>query len=255
VSALHVGPAGWQRPLLGAIGLGLFLFAWQWIGSHKLLGSTWPALDTVIAYLTDPQRRDLFGRALASSFHSAGLGFVLGGLGGLLFASIAWVAPPLRVGADHTTAVIHAIPQVALAPVFMIVGGPETAPVAISALNVFFLLYVAASSGFAASSRAHRDLFAVLGATPLARLWRLDLPAALPSIVSGLKLAVPAALVGTLIGEWFGAPRGLGVLILNAMENFQIPLLWSAVLLTLCASLSLYALCGLLERTVEARFQ
>jgi NitT/TauT family transport system permease protein len=86
-------------------------------------------------------------------------------------------------------------------------------------------------------------------------MWRLDLPAALPSIASGLKLAIPAALVGTLVGEWFGAPRGLGVLIVNAMENFQIPLLWSAVLLTLCASLLLYALMGLLERSVEARFQ
>ncbi|MDB5896723.1 MAG: nitrate/sulfonate/bicarbonate transporter, inner rane subunit [Ramlibacter sp.] len=247
--------APWQRPLLGAIGLGLFLFAWQYIGSQKLLGSTWPALDTVVAYLADPVRRDLFGRALAASFRAAGIGFAIGCIAGLLFAAIAWTVPMLRVGADHTTAVIHAIPQVALAPVFIIVGGPELAPIAISALNVFFLLYVAASSGFGASSRAHHDLFAVLGASRLQRLRRLDAPAALPSIVSGLKLAVPAALVGTLIGEWFGAPRGLGVLILNAMENFQIPLLWSAVVLTLIASLSLYALCGLLERTVEARFQ
>jgi NitT/TauT family transport system permease protein len=247
--------AQWQRPLLGAVGLGLFLLAWQYIGSHKLLGSTWPALDTVLAFLTDPVRRDLFGRALAASFRAAGIGFIIGCISGLLFAAIAWTVPLLRVGADHTTAVIHAIPQVALAPVFIIVGGPEVAPIAISALNVFFLLYVAASSGFAASTRAHRDLFAVLGASRLARLWRLDLPAALPSITSGLKLAVPAALVGTLIGEWFGAPRGLGVLILNAMENFQIPLLWSAVLLTLCASLALYALCGALERAVEGRFQ
>ncbi|MDB5912436.1 MAG: nitrate/sulfonate/bicarbonate transporter, inner rane subunit [Ramlibacter sp.] len=245
----------WQRALLGAVGLGLFLFAWQYIGSHKLLGSTWPALDTVVAYLADPVRRDLFGRALAASFRAAGIGFAIGCIAGLLFAAIAWTVPMLRVGADHTTAVIHAIPQVALAPVFIIVGGPELAPIAISALNVFFLLYVAASSGFGASSRAHHDLFAVLGASRLQRLRRLDAPAALPSIVSGLKLAVPAALVGTLIGEWFGAPRGLGVLILNAMENFQIPLLWSAVVLTLIASLSLYALCGLLERTVEARFQ
>jgi ABC-type nitrate/sulfonate/bicarbonate transport system permease component len=200
-------------------------------------------------------RRDLFGRALAASFHSAALGFAIGGVSGLAFAALAWTVPWLRPGADHTTAVIHAIPQVALAPVFIIVGGPETAPVAISALNVFFILYVAASSGFASSSRAHRDLLAVLGASPFARLWRLDLPAALPSMASGLKLAIPAALVGTLIGEWFGAPRGLGVLIVNAMENFQIPLLWSAVLLTLCASLVLYALCSLLERAAESRFQ
>lgn len=250
------GHAGrWHKPVLGAAGLALFLFAWQWVGSHKLLGSTWPALDTVLAYLADPQRRDLFGRALAASFHAAGLGFVIGCVAGLAFAAIAWLAPPLRVGADHTTAVIHAIPQVALAPVFIIVGGPEVAPVAISALNVFFLLYVAASSGFAAASRAHHDLFAVFGASRTMRLRRLVIPAALPAVASGFKLAIPAALVGTLIGEWFGAPRGLGVLILNAMENFQIPLLWSAVLLTLVASLALYALCSLLERAAEARFQ
>ena len=245
----------WQRPVLGAVGLALFLLAWQWIGSHRMLGSTWPALDTVLAYLADPQRRGLFGRALDASFRAAGMGFAIGCVTGVVFAAVAWMVPVLRVGADHTTAVIHAIPQVALAPVFIIVGGPETAPVAISALNVFFLLYVATSSGFAAATRSHRDLFTVLGASRLKRLWRLDLPAALPSITSGLKLAVPAALVGTLIGEWFGAPRGLGVLILNAMENFQIPLLWSAVLLTLCAALALYALCGLLERAAEARFQ
>jgi ABC-type nitrate/sulfonate/bicarbonate transport system permease component len=252
---MNASASGWPRAALGAAGLVLFLLAWQWIGTHKLLGSTWPPLDTVLAYLADPQRRGLFGRALSASFHAAGLGFAIGCVAGIAFAAVALLAPPLRPGADHTTAVIHAIPQVALAPVFIIVGGPETAPVAISALNVFFLLYVAASSGFAAASRAHHDLFAVLGASRLVRLWRLDLPAALPSITSGLKLAIPAALVGTLIGEWFGAPRGLGVLILNAMENFQIPLLWSAVLLTLVASLALYALCSVLERAAEARFQ
>jgi NitT/TauT family transport system permease protein len=247
--------AGWRKAMLGGAGLALFLLAWQWIGSRKLLGSTWPALDTVLAFLADPQRHGLFGRALAASFQAAGLGFAIGALAGLAFAAVAWLAPPLRVGADHTTAVIHAIPQVALAPVFIIAGGPEVAPVAISALNVFFLLYVAASSGFAAVSRAHHDLFAVLGASRRTRLLRLALPAALPAVTSGVKLAIPAALVGTLIGEWFGAPRGLGVLILNAMENFQIPLLWSAVLLALLASLVLYALCSLLERSVEARFQ
>lgn len=247
--------ARWQRPLLGAAGLAIFLLGWQWIGSHKLLGTTWPPLDVVLAYLVDPQRQGLFGRALAASFRSAGVGFAIGAALGLAFAAIAASIPLLRPGADHTAAVIHAIPQVALAPVFIIVAGPETAPIAIAALNVFFLLYVAASSGFAAATRSHRDLLAVLGAGALQRLWRLELPAALPQIASGLKLAVPAALVGTLIGEWFGAPRGLGVLIVNAMENFQIPLLWSAVLLTLVASLALYAATSVLERAMEARFQ
>ena len=64
---MSIAPAAnrWQRPVLGAVGLALFLFAWQWIGSHKLLGSTWPALDTVreqaARELAMPQPLDYLG--------------------------------------------------------------------------------------------------------------------------------------------------------------------------------------------------
>ena len=64
----------------------------------------------------------------------------------------------------------------------------------------------------------------------------------------------PAALIGAIIGEWFGAPRGLGILIINAMQNFQIVLLWCAVLLAVGASLLIYGLLTLLERAAYARF-
>ena len=77
---------------------------------------------------------------------------------------------------------------------------------------------------------------------------------ALPSLVSGLRLAWPAALIGAIIGEWFGASRGIGILIINAMQNFQIVLLWCAVLLAVAASLFFYGLLTLLERAAYARF-
>src|SRR5262249_40203206 len=125
---------------------------------------------------------------------------------------------------------------------------------AIAAAHVAFILYVSASSGLAAASQAHHDLLSALGASRWQRLWRLDLPVALPALATGLKLAVPAALIGTVIGEWFGAPRGLGVLIVNAMQNFQIPLLWSVVVLIAATSLILYALLTLFERACYARF-
>src|SRR5207244_3667100 len=117
-----------------------------------------------------------------------------------------------------------------------------------------FILYVSASSGLAAATHGHIDLLSVLGASRFQRLWRLELPASLPAISSGLKLAVPAALIGAVIGEWFGAPRGLGVLIVNAMQNFQIPLLWSAVALIAASSLAIYAALSVLERFCYARF-
>ena len=62
-------------------------------------------------------------------------------------------------------------------------------------------------------------------------------------------------LIGALIGEWFGAPRGLGILIINAMQNFQIPLLWSVVVLVAATSLILFAAMTFLERIVHERYR
>ncbi len=55
--------------------------------------------------------------------------------------------------------------------------------------------------------------------------------------------------------EWFGAPRGIGILIINAMQNFQINLLWSAVLLAAMVSLFFFGLLTLLERAVYRWFR
>ena len=76
----------------------------------------------------------------------------------------------------------------------------------------------------------------------------------MPAIASGLRLSWPAALIGAIIGEWFGAPRGIGILIINAMQNFQINLLWSAVLLAAMMSLVVFGALTLLERAAYKRF-
>ena len=64
----------------------------------------------------------------------------------------------------------------------------------------------------------------MLGAKAARRLWRLELPAAVPTIASGARLSLAAAMIGAVLGEWFGAPHGLGLIIIGAMQNFQIPL-------------------------------
>jgi len=243
-----------KRAALGALGLALFLVAWQVIGVYRLAGLTWPPLTDVIAMLIDTNRWPLFGRALSATLSSTAMGYVWGlvfGLGGAVFAHLRPIARP---GTDRLAAVINSIPSIALAPVFIVFLSRESTPAAIAAVHAAFILYVSASSGLGAATRAHVDLLAVLGASRIQCLWRLELPASLPAISSGLKLAVPAALIGAVIGEWFGAPRGLGVLIVNAMQNFQIPLLWSVVVLIAATSLALYSALTLLERACYARF-
>jgi NitT/TauT family transport system permease protein len=243
-----------QRAPYGIGGLALFLVAWQIIGNNGWGGLAWPPLTDVLALLADPLRRPLFIRALSATLTSMLFGYLFGALLGLAGAIGSHLMPPLRRGTDRLAAVVNSIPSIALGPVFIVFLSRESTPIAIAAAHVGFILYVAASSGLAAASRGHRDLLTVLGATRIDRLRHLDLPASLPAFTTGLKLAIPAALIGTIIGEWFGAPRGLGVLIVNAMQNFQIALLWSVVVLIAATSLALYLLLTLIERFCYSRY-
>lgn len=244
-----------QSLLLGGLGVVLLLGAWEIVGQLRLVGLTWPPFSTVMSFLLDPARQGLFGRALAATLTSMAFGYAIGAAAGLGFAMLGQILPPLRPGTDRATAVIHAIPSIALAPIFIVLLSREAAPVALAALNAFFIFYIAGSSGFGSASAAQRDLMTALGASRRARFLHVELPAAFPSIVSGMKLAVPASLIGAIIGEWFGAPRGLGILIVNAMQNFQIPLLWSVVVLAALTSLTLFSAMTLLERIVHERYR
>lgn len=243
------------RALLGLLGLAIFLALWELIGRFRLAGLTWPPLSDVLDMLTDEGRLPLFQRALGATLGSTALGYLWGAGIGLALAVAAHLLPVLREGADRLAAVLNAIPSIALGPVFLVLISRDATPAAIASIHVFFIVFVSTSSGLTAAHAAHHDVFSALGARPAARFLRLELPAALPALSSGLRLAWPAALIGAIIGEWFGAPRGIGILIINAMQNFQIVLLWCAVLLAAGTSLLFYGLLTLLERGVYARFR
>ncbi|MDB5585034.1 MAG: nitrate/sulfonate/bicarbonate transporter, inner rane subunit [Devosia sp.] len=246
---------GLQRFLLGLVGIGLFLGMWQVIGVYRLAGLTWPPLTDVLVFVADPSKRTLFARAITASFIAVVTGYGIGVIAGIALAMLGRVATVLKPGLDRLIAVIHAIPLVALAPLFMVAANRDSTPASIAALGVFYMIYVATTSGLNAASAAHRDVFTALGASPVTRFLRLELPAALPDIVSGMKLAIPVAFIGAIVGEWFGASRGLGLLMVSAMQNFQIPLLWSAVLIVTASSLALFGLMSLVERLTYGRYQ
>ena len=73
------------------------------------------------------------------------------------------------------------------------------------------------------------DLAQVMGATPSRVLWRLRVPAALPSLGSGLRLAAVYAPIGAVIGEWVGASKGLGYLMLLANGRAKIDLMFASL--------------------------
>jgi NitT/TauT family transport system permease protein len=242
-----------RRFFYGAAGCALLLLLWQFAGRTGALGKTLPALTDVLAVYTQPYRRALLLRSAIATVTAAVTGFTLGSAAGILVALAAHLIPALRNGLDRLAVLVNALPIIALGPVLIITVGREGTPTALASIPVFFLIYMAAGSGLGSAKHQLQLVFTTLGASPWQRLLRLEATAALPTLVAGLKIAAGSAMIGAIVGEWFGAPTGLGIVVLNSMQNFQVPLMWATVLVIAAITLTSYAILGLLERAVRRR--
>lgn len=244
----------WVKVVYAIAGAAVLLIAAQLIGQFQLAGRAWPPLTDVIAYAATPAGAGLLWRNTLVTLSSAAQGFVLGAVVAVLGAALALVLPVVRPGLDRFAAILHAVPTIALAPLLITTVGREDAPAVIAALSVGFVMFVTMASGFANTSPAHQDLFTVIGASRMRRLARLELPRAVPAFFDGLTLSAPAAILGATIGEWFGAPMGLGLVIVSAMQNYQMALLWAAALAATVMSLLAYLILIQLQRVAMRRF-
>lgn len=232
----------------------LLIVVAQVIGQFELAGKAWPPLTDVLAYVSTPAGGSLLVRNLLVTLGAAAQGFAVGTAVAVLGAALALVVPLLRPGFDRFAAILHAVPTIALAPLLITTVGREGTPAVIAALSVGFVMFVSMTSGFSGASAVHQDLFTVFGSTRVRRLGRLELPRAVPAFFDGLTLAAPAAILGATIGEWFGAPMGLGLLIVSAMQNYQMALLWSAALAATLLSLAAYVVLVQIQRLAARRF-
>ena len=235
-------------------GAALLILAAQLIGQFGLAGRAWPPVLDVVSYAATPAGAGLLWRNTLVTLSSAAQGFVLGAVVAVLGAALALVVPVIRPGLDRFAAILHAVPTIALAPLLITTVGREDAPAVIAALSVGFVMFVTMASGFANTSAAHQDLFTVIGATRTRRLARLELPRAVPAFFDGLTLSAPAAILGATIGEWFGAPMGLGLVIVSAMQNYQMALLWAAAMAATILSLLAYLILTQFQRIAMRRF-
>jgi ABC-type nitrate/sulfonate/bicarbonate transport system permease component len=236
-----------------AVGCLLLLGAWEVIGRHGLLGTTFPALSQVLHVYENGPRRALLLRSTGATLGSAAVGFAAGVCLGAVVALVAHLVPLLRGGLDRLAVLVNALPVIALGPVLIITTGREDTPAALASIPVFFLLYGATAAGLRGTSQRLEQVLTTLGASRWQRLIKCEAVAALPQVVSGMKIAASSAMIGAVVGEWFGAPSGLGVVVINSMQNFQIPLLWATVIVIAAITLSGYGLLSLGERVVRRR--
>lgn len=159
------------------------------------------------------------------------LGFILGaGLGAALAVAMGFSARLTGILRPILT-FSQTIPVFALAPILTLWLGFGIAPkIAMTVLIVFFPVTAAFLDGLTRTPQAALDLAQVMGASRTRIMWHLRIPAALPSLATGLRLAAVYAPIGAVIGEWVGGARGLGALMIHANGRMKTDLVFAALL-------------------------
>jgi NitT/TauT family transport system permease protein len=209
-----------------------------------------PPPETVGARLVEAITEGTLGPHVRATVVEVVLGFVVGaGLALVAGYALARSALVERLLSPYLVAA-QATPILALAPLFAIWFGPGLeSKVLICALIVFFPVAIATMVGIRSVDAGLLELGRSLRATRLQVLTTLEVPAALPSILGGMRVGVTLAVVGAIVGEWAGAREGLGVLVNLARGSlFDIPLMFATLVTIAALGVALYALVVLVER-------
>lgn len=249
-----VSAAGLRQAALGVLGVVLVVGAWQLVAAAEVFGTSISTPGAVLEQLQDPIRRSLLLTAAQVTATEALTGFGIAAVAGLVVGGLVVLLPPLRRGVDQLATIVSAIPFVALAPILLATVDRTSVAAAMSACTAFFPVYIGVVSGLSALPAPVGDVFTVYGSSSSRRLVLARVPAGLPVMANGLKVAMPLAIVGAVIGEWFGSSTGLGPVMLVAMRNYQMPTMWAAVTVTVLVALAMYAAITVLERVTASRF-
>lgn len=148
----------------------------------------------------------------------------------------------------------QAIPIVAIAPLLVIWFGPgRISKILISSLIVFFPVLVNTVVGVRSVPQDLRELMRSLRATRWQTFARLEVPAALPVLLGGLKIGATLSVIGAVVGEFVGADEGLGFLVNVGRGLYDTALVFVAVFLLIAMALALYGLVAWFERRVSWR--
>lgn len=170
----------------------------EWAGDGTLSTNTWITVEEII------------------------LGFLLGASVGIVTGFVFAVVKVLGDVLDPYMIALYSIPKVALAPLFIIWFGIDLKmKVLLAAATVFFLVYLNTSAGVRSVDRGLIDAVRLMGGGTRQIVFKVLLPGSMGGVITGLRVGVPYALIGAVVGELVASNRGLGFLMLNSASQFD----------------------------------
>ena len=178
------------------------------------------------------------------------LGFAVALAIGIAFALLLHLWPLLRRAFYPIIIASQTVPVIVVAPILIVWFGFGIGPkVAIVALICFFPITVNMLDGLGSVEPKQRKLLRSMGAGRAQILTRLEIPATLPYLVSGAKIAIAVAVIGAVFGEWAGSDEGLGHLMLVDNAQLEVPRLFAAIFVLSLMATALFGLVAALERS------
>ncbi|WP_334077475.1 ABC transporter permease [Paenibacillus sanfengchensis] len=241
---------------------------------RRLWNSTWPPLVAVILFLVLwqmatslfhieewilPSPSDIAREAAANSSglweHTRAtlelmiLGFAIGTGVGLLVAFVLHYVPFLKSSLYPLIILSQNVPTIALAPLLMIWFGFGILPkIIVITLVCFFPVAVAAMDGLTRTDRVMLDYMRMTGASRGEIFRKLEIPHAVPSMLSGIKIAATYSVMGAVIAEWVGAEKGIGYYMMLQKASFRTDRIFVAIAIIVAVSLAMFTLVALLEK-------
>lgn len=179
------------------------------------------------------------------------LGFLWAVAGGIALGLAIFAWPTARRTLYPLIVLFQGLPKIALAPLIVIWFGYGNASKVLMAFMFAFFPVVIATLGGLAGTPAHLiEHFRAIRASRWTTFWRLQVRAALPSIMDGCKTAMPLAVIGAIVGEFVGSEKGLGHLILEANAQARTDLLFAALIAISIVAGVLYLVVELVAKRV-----
>ena len=182
------------------------------------------------------------------TLYEAFVGWLWGNVLAILLAFSFLVAPILERPLTRLGVVSYCLPIIAIAPILTIKFHGQAPNIILAALSVFFTTLVGTLVGLRSADQTALDMVHAYGGGAIKKLTKVRLRAALPSLFAALPIAAPAAILGAIIGDYFGAERGLGVAMIAAQTGLEIPRTWGLAIVAAALAGVAYGITALVGR-------
>jgi ABC-type nitrate/sulfonate/bicarbonate transport system permease component len=237
-----------RRPLLSGLLVAGAIAAWQGIASLPGVDDLTLASPVETARALGDDSSLLLSNAW-TTLEEVLLGLAAAVVLGLAAALAMHLSRSLRDAAYPLLIASQAIPIPVAAVLFVLAFDYGIGPkVAIVALICFFPLTVNVADGLRSVDEQLLKLARSLGASRLRTLVKIELPSAVPRLFSGLRVAATVSVIGAVFGEWAGADRGLGRLVLVGVNQLETPRVYAGIVILMAMSLAMFALVTAAQR-------